>query len=52
MKQHSSIFGDSTADEIKAKLKARRESKEVEKSQSEKIDPPPNDGPENTNATG
>ncbi len=51
MKQHNSIFGDSTADEIKAKLKARREAKEAEKSQSENIDHPA-DGPEHTNATG
>ncbi len=51
MKQHNSIFGDATADEIKAKLKARREAKEVEKSQSEKIKLP-TDGPANTDATG
>ncbi len=51
MKQHNSIFGDLTADEIKAKLKARREAKEVEKSQSGNIDHPP-DGPEHTDATG
>ncbi len=50
MKKHDSIFGDLTADEIKAKLKARREAKEADKSQSEKIDHPP-DGPANTDAT-
>ncbi len=52
MKQHNSIFGDLTADEIKAKLAARRQAKEVDQSQSEKIDHPvPTDGPTNTDAT-
>ncbi len=52
MKKHDSIFGDLTAEEIKAKLKARREAKEVEKSQSEKIEHPTADGPSNTDTTG
>ncbi len=52
MKQHNSIFGDATTDEIKAKLKARREAKEAEKAQPEKVEPGNPNGPANTDATG
>ncbi len=38
MKKHDSIFGDLTAEEIKAKLQTRREAKEAEKSKAEKTD--------------